>query len=69
MTRLFKILLLLLITQNCFPQENTVFNYNYPLEWTYISISMKEYSNNYYLTGNIARITVDCEFWKYGYHI
>ena len=30
---------------------------------------MKEYSNNYYLTGNIARITVDCEFWKYGYHI
>lgn len=69
MKKLIKILLLLIITQNSFSQENTVFNYNYPLEWTYISSSLKEHSNNYYLAGNIARITADCEFWKFGYHI
>jgi len=50
-------------------QEQIYFNKNYPLEWEYDANNMVIVDSTYYLSGNIARTTPECEYNLYGYHI
>ena len=50
-------------------QEQIYFNNDYPLEWEYDANSMVIIDSTYYLSGNIARTTPECEYNLYGYHI
>ncbi|HQL69389.1 MAG TPA: hypothetical protein PLA77_01035, partial [Bacteroidales bacterium] len=69
MKRPINILLLILIARSCFSQEQTVFNYNYPLEWNYDCNLMLLNDDYYYIAGDVGRVTAECEYVLYGFHI
>ncbi len=69
MKKAFIILSIILTTFYIKAQNDTVFNYNYPLEWQHDCSTMLMHNGNYYFSGGIARTNEACEFWIFGYHI
>lgn len=69
MKRIILISFLLFILLDVKSQEESLFNYNYPLEWQYDCQSMQIINNNYYLCGRVARANESCIYWLMGYHI
>src|SRR6056297_104326 len=67
--RFFFILMLVVFCFSAGGQEQIYFNNDYPLEWEYDANSMVIIDSTYYLSGNIARTTPECEYNLYGYHI
>ncbi|MDD3686888.1 MAG: T9SS type A sorting domain-containing protein [Bacteroidales bacterium] len=67
--KLISLTFLLLISCFAFSQNDVIFNYNYPYQWNYDCNLMLINDSDYYIAGDVGRVTAECEYVLYGFHI